>query len=162
MGGIEVKEKEARGLADRERNVRVFAKDGEFELAPELVRSLVATYPAVNVRRELEKMYLWTYKNPSRRWDLPLRGIEAWLRRAEKAVLEKRATDRQRVQQNKADYVSGVRPQLKVTDAWWTSEEGILRRGRELGLEPRRGESSANYKTRVNDADKISRATRAA
>lgn len=148
---------EGRRPLDRGVNVKVFAKDGEFELAPELVRSLVATYPVVNVRRELERMYLWTLKNPSRRWDLPLRGIEAWLRRAEKAAFEKRATARQEAEAAKQSYLAGVQPKAKVTDAWWTSEEGVLRRGRELGLQPRRGESAANYKTRVNDADKSNR-----
>ena len=142
--------------------MKVFSKDGEYELAPELVRSLAATYPAVNVRRELERMYLWTLKNESRRWELPLRGIEAWLRKAQKAALEKRASDRQRVNANKAAYLAGVKPRQIVHDAWWTSEDGILRRGRELGLEPRRGESMANFKGRVNEADKMSRATRAA
>lgn len=142
--------------------MKVFAKDGEFELAPELVRSLVATYPAVNVRRELERMYLWTLKNPSRRWDNPLRGIEAWLRRATKQALEKKATARQQAKQDEADYRSGVRPKVLVTEAWWTSEEGVIRRGRELGLEAKRGESFANFKARVNEADRMSRATRAA
>ena len=43
--------------------MKIYAQDGEFELAPELVRSLCATYPTVNVRRELERMHLWTLKN---------------------------------------------------------------------------------------------------
>lgn len=135
--------------------MKVFAKDGEFELTPELVRSLIATYPAVNVRRELEKMYLWTFKNPSRRWDLPLRGVEAWLRRATKAVKEKRAeNDRVRAKENEIAYKNGARTKVGVTEAWWTSDEGVLKRGRDLGMEPKRGESMPNYKARVGEADK--------
>lgn len=141
--------------------MKVFAKDGEFELDPQLVRSLVATYPLVNVRRELERMYLWTFKNPAKRWELPLRGIEAWLRRESKKAQERRAAQKAPPRVQSLEYGAG-RLKPVVTDAWWTSEAGILRRGRELGLDPKRGESMASFKTRVNDADKISRATRAA
>lgn len=142
--------------------MKVFAKDGEFELDPDLVRALIATYPAVNVKRELEKMWLWTFKHPTRRWELPLRGIESWLRREQKKALERKATPRQQAKQNEADYKAGVRPRIAVTEAWWTSDEGVMKRGRELGLEPKRGESMANFKARVGEADKMSRATRAA
>lgn len=51
---------------------------------------------------------------------------------------------------------------IVVTDAWWTSNEGVERRGSELGVYARRGESYADYKSRVIEADKMTRAIRAA
>jgi hypothetical protein len=140
--------------------MKVYAKDGEFELDPELVRSLIATYPACNVRRELERMHLWTLKNPSRRWDLPLRGIESWLRKATRQALEKKVAKKS-TREAEVAYASGVRTFKPVTEAWWTSDNGVLARGRQLGLDPRRGESMSNFKTRVAEADKMARATRA-
>jgi hypothetical protein len=127
--------------------VKVFAKGGEFELDPALVRSLVATYPAVNVRRELERMYLWTLKNPSKRWDLPLRGIEGWLKRETKRALEKKATAKQAQKANEVAYKQGVRPQ--VVGGWWSSDEATMQYGRQKGIHPRPGESMASYRARL-------------
>jgi hypothetical protein len=142
--------------------LKVYAQEGEFELDPELVRSLVATYPAVNVRRELERMYLWSLKNPSRRWANPLRGIEAWLKRASKAVLEAKAKQKNSTRQNQALYAQGARTRTIVTDAWWTSEEATMRKARELGMPARPGESMADWRRRLADMDKIRNETRAA
>lgn len=36
--------------------------------------------------------------------------------------------------------------------AWWASEQGIMDKGRELGVRPRGGESMAEYKARVVEA----------
>lgn len=35
---------------------------------------------------------------------------------------------------------------------WWTSDEGILTKGKELRLEPKRGESMPSFKARINAA----------
>lgn len=35
---------------------------------------------------------------------------------------------------------------------WWTSDEGIVAKGRELHLEPKRGESMSSFKARINAA----------
>ena len=153
MGEREVKKEIGRGLDHRRTfGVKVFARDGEFELTPELVRSLIATYPTVNVRRELERMYLWTFKNPSRRWDLPLRGIESWLRREEKRAAERKATARQQQKANELAYKQGVRPQGGVSTAWWSTDEATLAYGRQKGIEPKRGESMPAYRQRLKGA----------
>ena len=61
------------------------------------------------------------------------------------------------------DQLEERRPVIKqVVAAWWTSNEGVEKRGRELGITPRMGESYADYKARVGEADRLSRATRAA
>ncbi len=47
----------------------------------------------------------------------------------------------------------GIRKAQKPKSAaWWTSDESILAHGRSLGIEPRPGESMANYKARLERA----------
>lgn len=135
--------------------MKVFTRDGEFELTPEMLRGLAATYPAVNVRRELERIYWWSWKNESRRWQDPVRGIEAWMKRATKFALESRSKNsRARAEADKQAYLSGVRPRAIVKDAWWVSNEGVEKRARELGLQARAGEGWAQFKARVQQAAK--------
>ena len=40
----------------------------------------------------------------------------------------------------------------EVVQAWWTSDAGILAKGREVGLEARPGETMFEFKGRVNEA----------
>lgn len=40
-------------------------------------------------------------------------------------------------------------PEVTQRDEWWRSGEGITRKGRELGISPKLGESEANYAARV-------------
>jgi hypothetical protein len=40
----------------------------------------------------------------------------------------------------------------EVQDTWWTSEQGIERKAKELGINPRPGESWFEVKGRINDA----------
>jgi hypothetical protein len=40
----------------------------------------------------------------------------------------------------------------EMSDQWWTSEHGIERKAKELGVSPRPGESWFEVKGRVNDA----------
>ena len=135
--------------------MKVFTKDGEFELTPEMVRGLQATYPAINVGRELQRIYWWTYKNVSRRWQNPVLGIEAWMRRATKGALESRLKNsRAAADRSKQAYLSGVKPREIVKDAWWCSNEGVERKARELGLQARAGEGWPQFKARVQAAAK--------
>lgn len=43
------------------------------------------------------------------------------------------------------------RPQLKAVDNWYMSEAGITRKGIELGMNARRGETFSAYKGRIFD-----------
>lgn len=141
----------------------IFVKTGEYELTPELVRSLAATYPAVNVRNELARMYLWTLKNPSRRWELPLRGIETWLRKASKKALEAREKNRAiKAKQDEQNYLNGMKARklTPVTDAWWTSDAGVNRKAAELGMVARPGEGWPQFKARVAEMEKMKRELR--
>lgn len=138
-------------LAEVGKRMKVYAQDGEFELAPELVRSLAATYPTVNVRRELERMFLWTLKNPARRWEKPLRGIEAWLKREARRVAERKETERQEKKRTEQRYLSGVKTS-GVSTAWWSSDEATLAYGREKGVPAKPGETMANYRARLKGA----------
>lgn len=131
--------------------MKVYAQEGEFELDPELVRSLCSTYPAVNVRRELERMHLWTLKNPSRRWTNPLRGIEAWLKRTQATVLKAKETERQWRKSQESAYLRGVKT-TGVSTAWWSSDEATLEYGRKKGVNPRPGESMPDYRARLRAA----------
>lgn len=131
--------------------MKVYALEGEFELDPELVRSLVATYPAVNVRRELERMHLWTLKNPARRWSNPIRGIEAWLKKASKAAAQRKENEKQQAKRTEKQYLQGVKTS-GVSTAWWASDEGTLQRGRQMSIYPRPGESMSDYRTRLRNA----------
>lgn len=135
--------------------MKVFTRDGEFELTPEMVRGLQATFPAINVGRELQRIYWWSYKNASRRWQNPVLGIEAWMRRAMKATLEARQKNsRAKAEDAKRQYLSGVRPREIVKDAWWCSNEGVERKAHELGLQARAGEGWQQFKARVQLAAK--------
>ena len=131
--------------------MKVYAQEGEFELAPELVRSLAATYQSVNVRRELERMHLWTLKNPSRRWSNPLRGIEAWLKREARKIAARKESERQQVKRTEVSYLKGV-PTKSSDPPWWATDEGTLKRGREVGVPAKPGETMANYRARLRAA----------
>lgn len=50
----------------------------------------------------------------------------------------------------------------KVETAWWTTHEGVERKGREMGMQAKSGESWAQFKDRVITADSINRKLRAA
>jgi hypothetical protein len=41
-------------------------------------------------------------------------------------------------------------PGRSSSPGWWTSEAGILAKGRELGLQPRPGETTADFRGRIN------------
>lgn len=57
------------------------------------------------------------------------------------------------------DEIKYFGPTLKqVVTAWWTTHEGVEKKARELGMQAKRGESYADFKTRVAEADKMSRA----
>lgn len=46
-------------------------------------------------------------------------------------------------------------PQERIPEkavAWWASEEGVIAKGKEMGVHPRGGESMAQYKARVVEA----------
>lgn len=45
-------------------------------------------------------------------------------------------------------------PQTAI--AWWTTDEGVMKKGRELGIHPRGGEPMAQYKARVIEASRKS------
>lgn len=130
--------------------MKVYAQEGEFELDPELVRSLVSTYPSVNVRRELERMFLWTLKNPSRRWGNPLRGIEAWLKREAKKIAARKESEKQQTKRTEVAYLRGV--PTKGQAPWWASDEGTMAYGRERGIPAKPGETMANYRQRLKGA----------
>ena len=131
--------------------MKVYAQDGEFELTPELVRALVATYPSVNVRRELERMYLWTLKNAARRWTNPVRGIEAWLKREARKIAARKESERQQVKRTEVSYLKGV-PTKSSDPPWWATDEGTLTYGRQKGVNPKLGETMANYRQRLRAA----------
>ena len=131
--------------------MKVYAQEGEFELAPELVRSLAATYQSVNVRRELERMHLWTLKNPSRRWSNPLRGIEAWLKREARKIAARKESERQQVKRTEVSYLKGV-PTKSSDPPWWATDEGTLQHGQRLGVPAKPGETMANYRARLRAA----------
>lgn len=59
-------------------------------------------------------------------------------------ILERWAADAKKIQVRGAD-------KRDPPDNWWTSNEGIDRKGRELGLKPRPIESYPEYKTRIFD-----------
>ena len=40
----------------------------------------------------------------------------------------------------------------KQVNAWWTTEQGVLAKGRELGIQARPGEEMAQYKARLVEA----------
>ena len=130
--------------------MKVYAQEGEFELDPELVRGLAATYPSVNVRRELERMFLWTLKNPSRRWERPLRGIEAWLKREAKKIAARKESERQVTKRTEVAYLRGV--PTKGQAPWWASDEGTMEQGRKLGIPAKPGESMSSYRQRLKGA----------
>ena len=48
--------------------------------------------------------------------------------------------------------------QPSLVSAWWTTHEGVEKRGRDLGLAPKVGESHGGYKNRVIEADRAKRA----
>jgi hypothetical protein len=53
------------------------------------------------------------------------------------------------------DELERQKPKLApVERAWWTSNEGVERKARELGLQARAGEGWAQFKARVMAADK--------
>lgn len=132
--------------------MKVYAQDGEFELTPELVQGLAAQYPAVNVRTELHKMFLWSYKqSPRKRWRNALRGIEAWLKKESARAIAKKESARQQSKRTEVAYLQGVKT-TGVSTAWWSSEEGTLAYGRSKGLSPRAGESMSDYRARLRAA----------
>lgn len=152
--GIEVQFKPETPIGPIEevgKRMKIYAKDGEFELAPELVRSLCATYPAVNVRRELERMHLWTLKNAARRWERPLRGIEAWLKKEARRISALKETQRQEKKRTEQRYLSGVKTS-GVSTAWWSSDEATLAYGRDKGMPAKPGETMPNYRARLKGA----------
>lgn len=132
--------------------MKVYAQDGEFELTPELVRGLAAQYPSVNVRRELERMFLWSYKaSPRKRWRNALRGIEAWLKKEAGRIAAKKESERQQTKRTEVQYLQGVKT-AGVSTAWWSSESGTLEYGRSKGMLPRAGESMSEYRARLRAA----------
>jgi len=50
------------------------------------------------------------------------------------------------------DEIEMPKPKPQPQAAWWTSEESILAKGRELGLKPRGGEGWHQFKGRIMEA----------
>lgn len=48
------------------------------------------------------------------------------------------------------DYLD-PKPKKEPSEAWWRSEDGIVRKGRELGMEARSGEGYQEFTTRLHE-----------
>lgn len=115
--------------------MRLPTSEGHLDLSPDHIEAFAKKYPYTDVRAEFGRMLIWLEKNPSGRWKLPWRGIEKWLAKAET--------------KNRARGVS--RKTAIEIEAWWTSDSSTLKKGAELGLAPRPGESMAQFRDRVRD-----------
>lgn len=109
--------------------------DGEIELGEDHIGALVSKYPHTDVRAELGRMLLWLERHPKSRWKLPWRGIERWMKKAEKANVERGAK------------------RLKAVniEAWWTSNDATIAKATEVGIVPRAGEDWPDLRRRIRE-----------
>lgn len=79
------------------------------------------------------------------------RHAEFWARsgRTKQMILDPERWLRGRRWEDEIDFADEV-PTVAV--AWWSSEQGVMNKGRELGVRARGGESMAEYKARVVEA----------
>ena len=103
-------------------------KNESVELSPETVTALQSKFPTRDVPAELAKMHLWLLRYPKRRPANIWRFVDTWLKRAPE-----------------------VRKPPTVVNAWWTTEQRTLNQGAAIGIQPRPGETMAEFRDRVAD-----------
>ena len=101
-------------------------KAGLVELSTDTISALQSKWPSRDVPAELARMHLWLLRYPKRRPANVWRFVDAWLKKAPE-----------------------VRRPPPVVNAWWTTDERTLNQGRAIGVEPRPGETMAEFKERL-------------
>ena len=109
--------------------MKIPLQDGsEFDLSP-FLDGYRAKYPQVqDMAGELAKMHLWLAQHPSKRFKMPLKFVDNWLKKARPA-----------------------KQALRVVGSAKMGEAELLALGRSMNESPRIGESWAQFGRRLAD-----------
>lgn len=61
--------------------MRILTKDGEYEIAPDLVQAYKVAHPSIDVDRQFALMRIWLESNKAGRPKNPVRFVQSWFRR---------------------------------------------------------------------------------
>lgn len=108
-----------------------------------------AAYPRREAKREAEKAWM---KLKAAEKIAALQAIPAHVAKWDNEGREKRFIPLPATWLNGARWEDEVEVEVpKSSSAWWTTEEGTMQKGRELGMDARPGEDMATYRKRIAD-----------